>query len=392
MPPLVMRLPSRLWPLCAVLLVSVSCSLFAVPDGSGGDASSGAMSELRLSFDWESVAETKAASESIDTNSFLLDIRNSGGDVIYSGKYGDSPEKFELPADSYTVRAVSSDFSAPSFSSPQYGDEQCVVVPAGMVIGVELNCTMMNCGIGLKIASGFLTQYPKSSLFVKSDDGRLPYSYTERRIAYFRPGKISLMIADATQTKTLMTRSLSAGEVLKLSVKVSASSGGSSTGGQTSSSGGGLKIAVDTAKNWISGTYTIGDGTSSGGSSSGGGSAFGPGDSDANAMTIAMAKESIGETDVWVGGYVVGGDLTSAKAVFTPPFKSKSNILLGPRSSATSRDNCLSVQLAEGDARDELNLVDNPQMLGRQVLLCGDIVESYYGMPGIKNISDFVIK
>ena len=50
------------------------------------------------------------------------------------------------------------------------------------------------------------------------------------------------------------------------------------------------------------------------------------------------------------------------------------------------------MQLAEGDARDELNLVDNPQMYGRQVLLCGDIVGSYYGMVGIKNISDFVIK
>ena len=140
-------------------------------------------------------------------------------------------------------------------------------------------------------------------------------------------------------------------------------------------------------KNWISGTCTIG-----GGSSSGGGTSVGQGDSDADAMTIAMAKENIGETDVWVGGYIVGGDLTSAKAAFTPPFKSRSNILLGPRSSVTSRENCLSVQLAEGEARDELNLVDNPQMYGRQVLLCGDIVGAYYGMVGIKNISDFVIK
>ena len=384
----------RLLPMCVLLHVAVSCSLFSVPEDSGGGTSSGNMSELRLSFDWEAVAETKAASESIDTNSFLLDIRNSGGDVIYSGKYGDSPEKFELPADSYTVRAVSSDFKAPAFSTPQYGDEQCVVLPSGKAIGVKLNCTMMNCGICLKVASGFLTQYPKSSLFVKSDDGRLPYSYTERRIAYFRPGKISLQMASAVETKTLMTRSLSAGDVLRLSVNVAASSssGGTSDSGQASAARG-IRIAVDTSKNWISGTYTIGGGSSSGGSSSGGGgSASGPGDSDANAMTIAMAKESIGETDVWVGGYVVGGDLTSAKAVFTPPFKSKSNILIGPRSSVTSRDNCLSVQLAEGDARDELNLVDNPQMLGHQVLLCGDIVESYYGMPGIKNISDFVIK
>ena len=332
-----------------MLLSGISCSLFSVPDDSGGGSPSGDMSELRLSFDRESVTETKAVSESIDTNRFLLELRNSAGKVIYSGAYGDSPEKFELPADSYTVRAVSSDFNVPAFSAPQYGDEQCVVVPSGKAIGVKLNCTMMNCGICLKVASGFLTQYPKSSLFVKSDDGRLPYSYTERRIAYFRPGKISLLMASAAETKTLMTKNLSAGDVLKLSVNVSS----------TSASGG---------------------------------TSVGQGDSDADAMTIAMAKENIGETDVWVGGYIVGGDLTSAKAAFTPPFKSRSNILLGPRSSVTSRENCLSVQLAEGEARDELNLVDNPQMYGRQVLLCGDIVGSYYGMVGIKNISDFVIK
>lgn len=383
-----MRQPLLVCSLCIMLLSGISCSLFSVPDDSGGGSPSGDMSELRLSFDRESVTETKAVSESIDTNRFLLDLRNSAGEVIYSGAYGDSPEKFELPADSYTVRAVSSDFNVPAFSAPQYGDEQCVVVPSGKAIGVKLNCTMMNCGICLKVASGFLTQYPKSSLFVKSDDGRLPYSYTERRIAYFRPGKISLLMAGAAETKTLMTKKLSAGDVLKLSVNVSSTSasGGPSGGGQASEPRG-IRIAVDTTKNWISGTCTIG-----GGSSSGGGTSVGQGDSDADAMTIAMAKENIGETDVWVGGYIVGGDLTSAKAAFTPPFKSRSNILLGPRSSVTSRENCLSVQLAEGDARDELNLADNPQMYGRQVLLCGDIVGSYYGMVGIKNISDFVIK
>ena len=176
----IMRQPLLVCSLCLVLLLGISCSLFSVPDDSGGGSSSGDMSELRLSFDWESVTETKAVSESIDTNRFLLELRNSAGEVIYNGAYGDSPEKFELPADSYTVRAVSSDFNVPAFSAPQYGDEQCVVVPSGKAIGVKLNCTMMNCGICLKVASGFLTQYPKSSLFVKSDDGRLPYSYTER--------------------------------------------------------------------------------------------------------------------------------------------------------------------------------------------------------------------
>ena len=370
-------------------LLSYSCSLFSVPgEETGGNPGTAGTSGLRLGFDREAVVETRAVAENIDTSSFILELKDSRDNVIYSGLYGDSPEQFDLPAGSSTVRDVSSDFRTPAFSPPQSGDEQCVVVPSGKVIGVKLNCTLMNCGICLNIASGFLTQYPKSSLFVKSDDGRLPYSYTEKRIAYFRPGKVSLLMLDDDGGRTLVTRRLSAGDVLKLSVKVS---GSASSAGQAAD---GIRIAVDTTKNWISGTYVIGGGASGGssGDTPSGDEQSGAGGSEEDAMTISMARECIGETEVWVGGCIVGGDLSSAKASFTPPFKSRSNILLGPRSSVTSRENCLSVQLPDGDVRDDLNLVDNPQMLGRQVLLCGDIVESYYGMTGIKNISDFVLK
>lgn len=370
-------------PLFAAVPLLVSCSLFSIPGEDAGDVPGQGLSGLRISFNRDSVQETKAVSESIDTNSFLLDIRDSGGGCVYSGRYGDSPVSFDLPSGSYTVRAVSSEFKAPAFSCPQYGDEQCVVVPEGKVTGVRLNCTMMNCGIALNVASGFLTQYPKSSLFVKSDEGRLPYSYTERRIAYFKPGKVSLLMTDGIENRTIATRRLSAGDVLRLSVKVS---GGAGPG---QAQDGGVRISVDTAKNWISGSVTIGGGTSSGGGSE---EDEGTEAGAAGAVTIAMAKELVGETDVWVGGYVVGGDLTSAKASFVPPFSSRSNLLIGPRSSVTSREDCLSVQLPEGDVRDGLNLVDNSHLLGRQVLLCGDIVESYYGMAGMKNVSDFILK
>ena len=371
--------------LVTALFLLSSCSLFSLPDDDGTDGGADLRSSgLKLSFDREEVVRTKASvKESIDTNSFILSISDSDGGIIYNGKYGDSPESFDLRPGSYTVRAVSCEFPTPAFSAPQYGDEQCVVVPSGEVICLRLSCTMRNCGIALNVASGFLTQYPKSSLFVKSDDGRLPYSYTERRIAYFRPGKISLVMVTGAESKTLTSRTLSAGDVLKLSVKVSSGSSGT---GQTKGEEG-VRIAVDTAKNWISGTYVIG-----GGGSSSGGSGSEEGETEAGAITISMAKDYVGETDVWIGGYIVGGDLTSANASFTPPFKSRSNILLGPRSSVTSRENCLSVQLSEGDARDELNLVDNPELLGRQVVLCGDVVGAYYGMIGLKNINDFSIK
>lgn len=346
---------------------------------------------MSLRFDDESVAETKASTgEKVDTNSFLLSVTAADGTSVYSGKYGDSPEKFSLTAGSYVVKVVSCELSKPAFASPQYGDEQCVVVPSGSEIGVRLSCTMKNCGVRLNIASGFLTTYPESTLFLSAADGRLLYSYSEKRIAYFNPGKISLLLVDNSSTKTLMSRSLSSGEVLRLAVKVASSSSGSSS---SSTSGGGISISVDTTKTWIRDSYTIGD-SSSGEDSSGGssGTSGGKGSTDSDALTVSQAKASIGETGVWVSGYIVGGDLTSANASFTGPFKARSNILLGPRSSSSSRESCLSVQLSEGDARDELNLVDNPEMLGAQVILCGDVVSAYYGMTGLKNITDFVIK
>ena len=107
---------------------------------------------------------------------------------------------------------------------------------------------------------------------------------------------------------------------------------------------------------------------------------------------MSQAAASAGEEDVWVSGYIVGGDLTSSSASYKGPFSSRTNLLLGPRSSTSSRTSCISVSLPSGYVRDELNLVDNPSLLGRKVCLRGDLVESYYGLPGMKNIDDFELQ
>jgi hypothetical protein len=49
------------------------------------------------------------------------------------------------------------------------------------------------------------------------------------------------------------------------------------------------------------------------------------------------------------------------------------------------------VQLQQGDIRDALNLVDNPELLGRQVFLKGNIVPSYYGLPGLQGLSEYAL-
>ena len=50
------------------------------------------------------------------------------------------------------------------------------------------------------------------------------------------------------------------------------------------------------------------------------------------------------------------------------------------------------MQLSAGSVRDALNLVENPSLLGRKICIRGDIVEAYYGLTGIKNITDYELK
>ena len=52
----------------------------------------------------------------------------------------------------------------------------------------------------------------------------------------------------------------------------------------------------------------------------------------------------------------------------------------------------MSMQLPAGDVREALNLVDNPENLGRRLYVKGDLVEAYYGIPGIKNVTEFELR
>lgn len=326
--------------------------------------------ELRIAFAAGTKGVTRASSDIPDTSDFILTVTDSKGKTIYKGAYGDCPESMTVSAGSYVVNALSSEFEKPAFSSPQYGDEQCVVVPEGGVADVKLMCRQMNSGVKLSIAKNFLTQCPDGVLFLKSDQGKLMYGYSEKRIAYFLPGNVSLMLSENGRDQVLMTRTLRPQEILSLGVSV-ASSGSSSSQSR-------ISVAVDTTRNWIDDAYVIGGDENKG--------------SDvADAMTVLQAQSATGSKDVWVCGYIVGGDLTSANASFDEPFSSRTNLLLGPKSSTADKDACLSVQLPAGSLRDELNLVDNPQNLRRKVYIRGDIVEAYFSIPGIKNISQYTM-
>lgn len=340
-----------------------SCNLLGgIPSAEG---------ELRIAFARGQELLTRSGLEIPDTSDFLLTVKDSKGAIVYDGTYGASPESLFLKPGSYTVSIVSEEFSRPAFSLPQFGDEQCVVVSAGDVVSLKLICRQLNSGIRLRIDSGFLSRYPDGALLLKSNFGRLMYGYAEKRIAYFAPGNISLILADGGTDQVLLTKTLEAQEILDLKVMVS-SSGGSST---ESADAPGITVVTDTTRVWLSDEYVIG-GTSS----------------DGKILSVSDARSMAGETDVVVCGYIVGGDLTSSSASFSKPFSSRTNILIGPRSSTSDKSSCLSVQLPAGDIRDDLNLVDNPGLLGRKICLRGDIVDAYYGIPGMKNITEYELQ
>lgn len=346
------------------MLAVSACQMLGMPDEAQQKG------ELRISFNDGQI--TRISETVPDTSDFLITVSDSDGGIIYDGSYGASPESIMVDAGSYDIYVRSCDFSKPAFSTPQFGERQCVVVPSGGVCDVKLTCVQMNAGIRLRIDESFLKCCPDAVLFLKSSSGKLMYSFTETRVAYFLPGNVSLMMSENSVDRILFTRELQPRSVLDIAV--SAASDPDSPSKES------ISVAVDTTRNWTSESYIIG------------GEESDEGEDMSRALTVSQALSSIGAEEVWVSGYIVGGDLTSSSASFDPPFTSRTNIVLGPRSSTDDRDVCLSVNLPSGSVRDGLNLVDNPSLLGRKVYIKGNIVESYYGMPGLKNVVGFELQ
>ena len=346
------------------MLAVSACQMLGMPDEAQQKG------ELRISFNDGQI--TRISETVPDTSDFLITVSDSDGGIIYDGSYGASPESIMVDAGSYDIYVRSCDFSKPAFSTPQFGERQCVVVPSGGVCDVKLTCVQMNAGIRLRIDESFLKCCPDAVLFLKSSSGKLMYSFTETRVAYFLPGNVSLMMSEKSVDRILFTRELQPRSVLDIAV--SAASDPDSPSKES------ISVAVDTTRNWTSESYVIGEEEND------------EGEDMSRALTVSQALSSIGAEEVWVSGYIVGGDLTSSSASFDPPFTSRTNIVLGPRSSTDDRDVCLSVNLPSGPVRDGLNLVDNPSLLGRKVYIKGDIVEAYYGIPGLKNVVGFELQ
>ena len=352
-------------PLAAAIILSgaflASCNKLPSESGQG---------TLRWTF--SPTVLTKSSIEVPDTDAFILTVANSAGEILYKGAYGDSPEKMLVNPGTYSVSAVSREFSKPEFDAPQFGDEQVVVVMAGTGTTVVLECSQLNCGLKLRTSRDFADSFPGATLSVESREGSLDYGNSPDRTGFFKPGLLSVYLNDGSTSTLLLTRNLEAREMLTLGM--TCPSPAVSQEGRVSE----LSIKVDTVRTWHEDEYTIG--SQSGDS----------GVSLDNAYSVSQARSHAGEKAVWVCGYIVGGDLSSSKngIKFDPPFNSMTCLAIASRSSVTEKSSCMSVQLTKGSMREVLNLVDHPDLIGRKVYLKGDIEASYYGIPGMKNLTE----
>ena len=341
--------------LLAACMAAVSCQELTGSNNKG---------TLQVNLSTDFLIQTKGLSHIPDPGAFNLTITDSKGKTIYDGSYSASPEHFEVAAGSYTVSVRSDEFDEPMFDTPQWGDTQVAKVSSGQAVNVFMNCTQLNSGIRLIPDATFRTAYPQATLYIQGADGALMYSYTEKRTAFFLPGVIAVILSDSGKSETICSRKLEAQEILTLGLSANL----------TTVTDGKIKVEVDTTRNWTSEYYTIGGESSS-----------------ASAYNVTEARGHIGETGAWVEGYIVGIATNTSKFSFSGPFSKNTNIVIGLRSTSTDPEYLLSVELPKGDIRDALNLMDNPELLGHHVRICGDIVSAYYGIPGVKSLKDFEI-
>ena len=282
-----------------------------------------------------------------DTSDFILSVTGADGKSIYQGPYGERPDPMPVAAGTYDVALYSIEFEEPAFSSPQFGDYRTVVTGSGQTLSVAFGCTQLNCGMRLLFTDSFRDRFFNSEVSIKSEDYSLAYPYTESRTGYFLPGILRVVCTEDENEIPILSRQLNAADIL--TIKLSASNESPDS----------FSIQIDTSRNWIYEDYMVGSGNN--------------GSSIEKALKVADLSMHLGAEKVWVCGYVIGGDVSTANIKVEPPFTKATHLAMADNAGVTERENCAAIELPEGDVRSALNPVDHPEIIGKKIYVKGDI-------------------
>ncbi len=348
-----------------VLNVLLGCSGLEIVESGSGVISLSIDEESLDGLQEEMMSSQKIWSAQIanlDTNDFNLSIYSQSGSKVYDGKYGKRPGEIVVAPGAYDVKLYSRGFNKPQFDSPQYGCEQTIMVEDNSSVAATLGCKQVNSGIKLSFSDAFKKRFKGDGISVKDVKGKILYPYSGSGFCYVTPGVVELLYNNGVEDTLLFSRQLDASQMLSLDLEYAPAS-------RTAS----LKMDFDTVRSWNRESFNAALKIPTG------------------AFTIEQAKAHIGEKNVMVFGFILGGDATETTLRVGPPFKSRTNIVIAPNMKERNRNNMFVVELPTGEIREALNLVVNSKLLGSAVVITGNIVDSYYGYPGIKSTKAYSI-
>jgi len=297
---------------------------------------------------------------------YLIGITDTGGATVISGMYSALPDPVILNPATYTVAALSENLGAPAFDRPIYGSIVEVAVAAGVKNTVQLVCTQVNAGLRIVYDDDFKDHYNVYSVQVTGVDGALTYQGDEMRTGYFAPGTLQIVLSMEGEDPMQVSKKVIARDMLVLTVLANGT--GPLTMGSVE-----LSFAVDTAQVWRREEWKPG-------------APANDGLSPETAYTVAEAQLLSSGENVWISGYIVGGDASTSTFKVAPPFTAASNLVLADSPMEQVRANAMAVELPTSPAslRATFGMPDNgAALLGRRSWFRGNI-GTYFGYPGLR--------
>ena len=145
---------------------------------------------LHIVTDPETItSQTRAEEEAPDTNDFSIAIYDAADAKVREFRYAEKPATaIELPAGSYTLKAISGEIPEAGWDTPAYAGERFVAIEREKTVSVtDLTCTLANIKVSVEYPaeiSGQLGEDTKAEVTIGANT--LTIAKDETRAAYFK--------------------------------------------------------------------------------------------------------------------------------------------------------------------------------------------------------------
>ena len=296
-----------------------------------------------------------------EISDFTLLVTGEGGAEALKSIIAELPEQIDLPVGNYTIEVYSDEFSEPKFDEPFYYGKTTASIEQGITKEVSLVCSQANAGVRVVWSDEFINLYTTYQAQMVNDEGYLNYSSNETRTGYFLPGTVSVIIMADGQNIDGGSFTLAAQDMVIANMHPKNAKSGALFFDIT------LNITVNERNlEIIADPENIIN-------------------SESSPYNIAQGIARQGENEVWISGYIVGSKPSSGYDFVNGTWQ-RTNIVIADNISETNDLNCIFVELPAGGTRNNLNLVDNPELLHQKLVIKGNLnrYQSRAGLTGVR--------